>query len=230
DYVRLDYKYTTPNSDWITYNSFAGTPIINISFNILNLRDDNITFRLVGFDDLGNSKELYNSDFWFIKDFNNHLDFVISEPNTETLYELDFEDMIDIGIEVYPVDNDISKVVVETIYESFELTSPISEDDHIYFSDNGDNKRLNATFYDIIGEEFSSIPITIKLYQDAALITSKQIIITVTDTIFDDTVNISNIDISISNGFHETFDNEYWDLYNVSNRFIEMEKDLNYLF
>ncbi|NVM54331.1 MAG: DUF2341 domain-containing protein, partial [Candidatus Helarchaeota archaeon] len=111
-------------------------------------------------------------------------------------------------LKVLPVDNDITKVTISTSYESFFLDHLVSEQDHIYFEDDGvedDDIRLNSTFYDIIGTDFSYIPVEVKLYQGTTLITSKQVVIIVTDTSFEDPVQISGIEVDVGHHYPGTF-------------------------
>ncbi|MFX1391923.1 MAG: LamG-like jellyroll fold domain-containing protein, partial [Promethearchaeota archaeon] len=138
--VDLEYKYNSPsNSEWVHYDTFykEDNSFVEISFNIINLRDDNISIRFTGYDNLLNSKQLCESNFWFIKDFNNHLEFVVEGFSNTVLYGLNSENMVDLNVKVLPVDNDITKVEVNTNYESFTLDNIVSEQDHIYFTDDG---------------------------------------------------------------------------------------------
>ncbi|MBA7695070.1 hypothetical protein ES703_103691 [subsurface metagenome] len=200
DYIKVDYKYNTPDADWINYGTFSSQQSpLPIDFNILNMRDGKISFRIIGYDHLGNSEIFSESDFWIVKDFDNHPNFAVEGLDDQSLYGLDNNDMIDIGVKVLPPDNDITKVVINTGYESFELSTIYMEDDHIYFSDFlDDNIKLNSTYYGVIGGEFTNIPITIQLYQNETIIASKESMITATDTIFNDIVNISNIAVNVT--------------------------------
>ncbi|GAH52234.1 unnamed protein product, partial [marine sediment metagenome] len=181
-----------------TYDTFtnSSSSLVNISMNILTLKDDIVYFRLVVSDKLGNIKTLDNFTFWIVKDFNNHLDFIVECLEDDSLYDLNLNDMIDITVKTIPYDNDITSVTVSTFYESFNLTNIFEEGSSIYFSDEiFEDIQLNSTFYNIIPGEFTSIPVEVSLYQGTQEITSKTIPILVTDTIFTDIVNISNIEI-----------------------------------
>ncbi|KKM63969.1 hypothetical protein LCGC14_1506100, partial [marine sediment metagenome] len=203
--VKVEYKYKTPTtSSWLPYGTFSAVnSLANITLNIINLRDDNITLRFYGYDDLQNEKLLSNASHWLIKDLNNHQQFIIEDLDSATLYGLDQNRMIDIDLKVLPVDNDITKVTVSTNYESFSLTNVVSEQDHIYFADDGVidiDIKLNSSFYNIQGSEFTIIPIDIKLFQGSNIvpITSKEVIIIATTTIFDSVVEISSLTVNIS--------------------------------
>ncbi|KKM16460.1 hypothetical protein LCGC14_1685620, partial [marine sediment metagenome] len=203
--VKIEYKYKTPTtSSWLPYGTFSAVnSLANITLNIINLRDDNITLRFYGYDDLQNEKLLSNASHWLIKDLNNHQQFIIEDLDSATLYGLDQNRMIDIDLKVLPVDNDITKVTVSTNYESFSLTNVVSEQDHIYFADDGVidiDIKLNSSFYNIQGSEFTIIPIDIKLFQGSNIvpITSKEVIIIATTTIFDSVVEISSLTVNIS--------------------------------
>ncbi|KKM77992.1 hypothetical protein LCGC14_1364450, partial [marine sediment metagenome] len=203
--VKVEYKYKTPTtSSWLPYGTFnAVNSLANITLNIINLRDDNITIRFYGYDDLRNEKLLFNASHWLIKDLNNHQQFIIEDLDSAALYGLDQNRMIDIDLKVLPVDNDITKVTVSTNYESFTLANIVSEQDHIYFADDGVidiDIKLNSSFYNIQGSEFTIIPIDIKLFQGSNIvpITSKEVIIIATTTVFDNIVEISNLTVDIS--------------------------------
>ncbi|KKM94021.1 hypothetical protein LCGC14_1202500, partial [marine sediment metagenome] len=199
--VRIDYNYTI-GGDWISYGTFSNTSNTqaNVSMNILNFKDDVINFRFVAVDDLGNAKTLTDPSYWLVKDFDNHKDFTIEYLNNTFIYSLNQFDEIDIIVKAIPFDNDITNVKVTAgnlvTLENFTLTNKFVENDNIYFSDElFEDIRLNSTFYNIIPGEFTLVPINILLYQSDKLVTSKQISIIVTDTVFSETVNISNIEI-----------------------------------
>ena len=197
DYVRLDYNYSVDGS-WMTYNTFpnASSPV-NVSFNILNLKDDLIHFRFVAYDELGNSKTLDLPNYWFVKDFDNHHDFILENIDSGYIYGLNPSDNVDLDVKVIPFDNDISNVVVSTTHETFNLTNVFVDGDHIYFSDEiFEDIQLDSSFYNIIPGEFTSIPIVISLYQnDIDFVTSRTITILATDTIFSEAVNITDVEI-----------------------------------
>ncbi len=201
DYVRVDYKYLTPDSDWIAYGTYKGSATVSAWINLLELRDDAIALRFVGFDKLGNSYVLYDeATHWIVKDMNNHQEFEI-EGLDGSLFALDPDEMIDIDALVKPFDNDITKVVLSTAYETFELTSTRLDGDSIYFSDDGvydANIRLDPTLYGVFGSDFKDITINVLLYQDSTLISSKQVVITVTSAIFADVVEISGIQFDLN--------------------------------
>lgn len=199
--VKCEYRYNTSESGtkkWIPFGTyFSDNQIVNITFNILNLRDDKINFRFIGIDSLNNTKILENPDFWVIKDINNHLDFIIENPSDNIIYSLTDENTIDFDVIVWPVDNDITKVVLSTEKEYFELNNKRISGDRIYFSDIDNNIYLDESNYNIFGNEFTQIPLDFKLFQEGQLVTSKRIFITVTDKLFDDAIVISNISIDI---------------------------------
>ncbi|MFX1479494.1 MAG: LamG domain-containing protein, partial [Promethearchaeota archaeon] len=201
DYVVMEYKYTTPSTaTWQIYNTFHvdNNSLVEISCDILNFKDDNITLRFVGFDDLGNSKTLYQGNFWFIKDFNNHQEFAVDGLSNSILYPLDQDKMIDLELKVLPFDNDITKITISTSFESFILDTIYSESNYIYFSDSGTEEiRLNSTFYNIFGTDICFIPVTVKQYQGTTFITSKEEIIAVLTRVFNDSVAIDDLEINI---------------------------------
>ncbi|KKN32875.1 hypothetical protein LCGC14_0809430, partial [marine sediment metagenome] len=201
DLVKVEYKYDTPTSaSWITYNSFPTVDgLANVVIDLLNLRDDNITVRFTGYDNLSNSKVLYESNYWFIKNFNNHLEFTLEGLESGSLYGLDPNGYINFDLKVYPVDNDITKIMVSTNYETFSLLNPISENNYIYYEDKGLDVdiKLNSTYYNIDENNFYTIPIEIKLYQGTTFITSKELVIIGTLAIFNDTIEISDLGIDI---------------------------------
>ena len=206
DRVEVQYKYVTPaTADWDSYGIFevVGTQA-EISLDLLPFRDDNITLRFVGYDVLSNSKLLYDSSYWFIKEFNNHEKFVIEGISSGMLYGLDGEEMVDLEVKIIPVDNDITKILVTTGYETFSLTYPVSEQDHLYFEDDGihnEDIRLNSTFYPIVGSDLTFIKIRVVLFQGAQgneYLTEKEVIITVTSQVFADSVEISNLNYNLT--------------------------------
>ncbi|KKL22806.1 hypothetical protein LCGC14_2431720, partial [marine sediment metagenome] len=141
DSVKLQYKYDTPSTaNWITYNLYEANnnSLASISWDIINLRDDNLTFRFVGYDDLNNEKVLEATDYWIVKDFNNHLQFVVEGIESSQIYGLESDDTIDLDVKIIPVDNDITRVSISTGYESFDLTTVFSEQEHIYFDDSSE--------------------------------------------------------------------------------------------
>ncbi|KKN31217.1 hypothetical protein LCGC14_0826180, partial [marine sediment metagenome] len=201
DTVRLEYSYSI-SSDWIIYDTFLNTSRLsaNFSMNILNLKDDIIDFRFIAVDDLGNIATLTDSTYWIIKDFDNHKDFMVEYLDDSFVYSLNQFDEIDIMVKAIPFDNDITHVIVSTgdivSLETFNLTNKFEENDNIYFSDEVfEDIRLNSTFYNIIPGEFTLIPINVLLYQNSKEVTSKQISIIATDTVFSEAVNISDIEI-----------------------------------
>ncbi|KKN00087.1 hypothetical protein LCGC14_1141340, partial [marine sediment metagenome] len=196
-YVKLEYKYLTPNTaDWIYYDSFEldNNFLAPITWNIENLRDDQIAFRFISYDNLGNSEILSSSDYWIIKDFNNHLEFTVEGLSNEYFYTLDQDYMINLDLKAIPVDNDITRVVISTNYETFTLTDVLYEQGHIFFEDS--NIKLTSALYNVFGSEFSFIPVEVKLYQQNTLISSKIVIISVITETFDVPVEISNLTIS----------------------------------
>ncbi|KKM76196.1 hypothetical protein LCGC14_1382590, partial [marine sediment metagenome] len=204
DLVLLEYKYDTPNTaNWINYGSFSATNgLANIVLDLINLRDDNFSIRFTGYDNLSNSKLLYESNYWAIKDFNNHLQFTSEGLNNSYIYSLDSNDMVDLDLKILPVDNDIDKVIVSTNYETFTLQNVVSELDHIYFTDDGISDvdiKLNNTYYNVFGSTFTYIPVTISLYQGTTFITSDKTVISVITTTFQDIVNISGVSIDLTN-------------------------------
>ncbi|KKM14993.1 hypothetical protein LCGC14_1700530, partial [marine sediment metagenome] len=222
DSVKLQYKYNTPTTaDWITYNSYDvnNYSLASIEWDIINFRDDNITFRFVGYDDLNNEKVLEVSNYWIVKDFNNHLQFVVEGIESSQIYSLESDKTIDLDVKIIPVDNDITRIRISTSYESFDLTTVLSDQNHIYFVDNGGQDiRLNSTFYNIFGSEFIFIPIEIKLFQGTTIISSEQIVISVIAETFDVPVNISGLSVDILtslNNIWMSFDN-YKNAYNNS--------------
>ena len=201
--VKVEYKYETPTSaDWLLYGTFYANneSHADIVFDMLNLRDDQINFRFIGYDDLDNEKILSASNYWIVKDFNNHIEIVVEGLDNSQLYGLDQDDMIDLDLKVLPVDNDITRVTISSSYDNFELDNVISEQDHIYFTDDGVNDpdiKLNSSKYYIFGSEFCFIPIEVKLYQGTIFVTSKQVIMAVITTAFSDVVQISNLTIEL---------------------------------
>ncbi|KKN07180.1 hypothetical protein LCGC14_1069780, partial [marine sediment metagenome] len=159
-------------------------------------KDDIIYFRLIATDKLGNIATYDDFSYYFIKDFDNHLDFSIQYLEDVLVYSNDQFDMIDILVKAIPFDNDITSVSVSTLYETFNLTNIFVENDDIYFSDEVfENIELNSIFYNILPGEFTPINIKISLYQNTKFVTSKTVQIIATDTIFSDRINISNIEI-----------------------------------
>ncbi|KKM90173.1 hypothetical protein LCGC14_1241290, partial [marine sediment metagenome] len=204
DKVKVEYKYETPTtSDWLLYGTFfALNSLADITLNLLNLRDDNLTLRFYSYDDLGNENLLSNTSHWLVKDLNNHEQFTVEDLDNTILYGLDQNGMIDIDLKVFPFDNDITKVLVSTNYESFSLTTVFSEQNHIYFTDDDviDLIQLNSSFYNIEGSEFTIILIGIMLFQGSNIVpvTSQEIIITATRATFNNVVEISNLTVDIS--------------------------------
>jgi hypothetical protein len=194
--VKLYYQYQGPSQQtWIYYDTFSvNGSIAQIPFNIINLRDDGaISFQIHGFDDLGNGKILNDSNYWIAKDMNNHQSFSVEGIEHDKLYGLEQNRTIKLDAKVLPFDNDISRIVVSTNYETFSLLIPISEGDHIYFQQ---DIYLNSTYYGIFGADFVYIPINVKLYQDDILISSKVIVITAIENTFEDQVQISNVSVT----------------------------------
>ncbi|MHA2339489.1 MAG: LamG-like jellyroll fold domain-containing protein, partial [Candidatus Hodarchaeales archaeon] len=165
DEVKLEYKYETPTTaSWVTYGTFKAdsNSLADIQFDIINLRDDNITFRFIGYDNLDNQITLSDSPYYIVKNFNNHLEFSVEGTHSSILYDLDQENMIDLDLKIVPVDNDITKVTLTSMYEIFTLQNPLSEQDHIYFEDTGaEDIKLNSTYYNIFGSDFTTIPIEV---------------------------------------------------------------------
>ncbi|GAH36343.1 unnamed protein product, partial [marine sediment metagenome] len=195
--VSLEYKYDTPNTaDWIVYGDFEATDsLAKLIFDVINLRDDNITIRFIGYDSLLNSKTLYEANYWFVKDFNNHENFVIQGIESGTIYGLDQDSMVNLNVKILPVDNDITKVSISTGYETFELNNVESEENHIYFTD---DIKLNSSKYPISGSDFTFIEVSIVLYQGNDRITSKDTTITVIARVFNNAVEISDLLINIT--------------------------------
>lgn len=195
--VTLYYMYDLcyPGGDWVTYGTFTGQTPVDITFNILHLRDDKIHLRFTAYDDLGNANSLEGSNYWIVKDFNDHLDFGLEGIDNNYIYSLS-NGMIDLRVDVYPYDNDITKAAVRTDYEYIELTNVNVEGDHIKFTEVGDvDIKLDPVFYNVFGSIFSHIPIDVILYQGSTYITSKRITIIATDITFQEKVNISGIEI-----------------------------------
>ncbi|MFW9970897.1 MAG: LamG domain-containing protein, partial [Candidatus Odinarchaeota archaeon] len=200
-YIELEYSYNTPTSaEWLYYDKYYADndSLAEIIFDIINLRDDNISIRFIGYDNLLNSEVLFESEYWFIKDLNNHPNFVVEGLSSNTLYGLDQNKMIDLDLKILPVDNDITKVeiIAGNGLEIFILENMTYEENHIYFSDS--NIQFNSSFYNIFGSEFSFIPIDVKLYQGNTFITSKQVVISVIYKQFTDIITISDLQINIS--------------------------------
>ncbi|MHA1279957.1 MAG: LamG domain-containing protein, partial [Candidatus Helarchaeota archaeon] len=197
DHIELAYKYAT-GGEWIYYGEYSGyeSPL-NISFDMEHLRDGEIDLRITAYDDLLNSRPEH---IIIRKDFNNHLDFAIE--GLDYIYSLDQNNMIDIAPVVYPYDNDITKVIASTSYESFELTLKEVEDDHIYFTDMEQDIKLNSSFYGVAGGKFTRIPINFELYQNQELISSKKIAITATSAVFEN-IKISNIEVDFNSSLPE---------------------------
>jgi hypothetical protein len=196
--VTLEYKYDTPTtSDWVKYGDFYPVDsLADVNFDVLNLRDDNnITIRFIGFDDLSNSITLYQGNYWFAKDFNNHENFVVEGLEGGSIYGLDQDGMIDLRLKVLPVDNDITWVWISTGYEFFQLNDVKSEGDHIYFTD---DVKLNSSKYPISGTDFTFIEVSVVLYQGNDRIADKKTVITVISRVFDDIVEISDLIVNIT--------------------------------
>ncbi|KKN53508.1 hypothetical protein LCGC14_0601690, partial [marine sediment metagenome] len=194
--VRIDYSYTV-GGNWILYDSFPNTSNTqtNISINILNFRDDKISFRFIAVDDLGNNIILTDSSYFFVKDFDNHQDFLVQYLGENSLYNFDSSNMVDITAKIIPFDNDITSVALTTDHELFNLTIRFEESTNIYYSDEiSEDIKLDGNLYGIIPGEFKLIPLTIWLYQGKNSTTSKIVNILVTDTIFGDSVNITNVE------------------------------------
>ncbi|MBN1214789.1 MAG: hypothetical protein JXA99_05035, partial [Candidatus Lokiarchaeota archaeon] len=191
----IEYKYrSTTSNEWIKYGTIkkqdSTTNTINTNINILSLKDDIIDFRFVSYDNLGNSK-IYDSitDLYIQKDMDNNIQFQVLGIEDTQIYELGEDDMISLSVDIIPFDNDIDKVKIYTLYESFYLSRSIQEN-LIRFSD---TIKLDSIYYNIFASEFASIPINIELYQQNKLISDEIILITVTDTLFQDKINISDI-------------------------------------
>ncbi|MFW9941481.1 MAG: hypothetical protein ACFFFT_10615 [Candidatus Thorarchaeota archaeon] len=204
--IELEYKYETkePGTEiWRYVDTYTGNiPFVLINFNIQNMKDDKIYFRFIGYDDLGNSRILDNSSYWIIKDMNNHEDFIIVDLYEKHIYPLDQASMIDINVTIYPFDNDITRVSLITLYEVFQLTDMLIEEDYIYFTDHGSvdtDIKLNSAYYSVIGQKITAIPLEIYLYQGPTLISIKTITIYVTDSIFE-SITISNLEVDAENG------------------------------
>ena len=184
DYVTLEYSYNThePGKEiWYDYSSYVGNSPLNLSFSIINWKDDKIFIHFTGYDNLGNYYTLSNNSYWIRKDMNNHLDFIIEDLSEDFNYTVDGYGMIDINITVYPYDNDITSVYVHTDYETFTLSDVIIKDDYIYFTDHGssdDDIKLFSAFYSIM-PGINYIPIYIDIYQNALFIFSKEMTIKV---------------------------------------------------
>ncbi|MHA1338157.1 MAG: LamG-like jellyroll fold domain-containing protein, partial [Promethearchaeota archaeon] len=141
DYYTLEYKYDIgfDSEPWIIYDTYSGSSPLPFEFSIFDLKDGIIHFRVVGWDLLGNCEILYicnnsDSDFYFIKDLDNHRDFILKEPDSDKLYTPDGNGMINLDFKIYPSDNDISKVKIRTDYENFEISKPFISGNSIYFS------------------------------------------------------------------------------------------------
>ncbi|KKL49158.1 hypothetical protein LCGC14_2318310, partial [marine sediment metagenome] len=146
--IKLEYKYLTPStSEWTYYDTFEvdDNLLAPITWNILNLRDDKISFRFTLYDNLENNEILSNLDYWIIKDFNNHLEFTVEGLSNGYLYALDQDNMINLDLKVIPVGNDITSVVISTNYETFTFTDVLFEQDHIFFEDHDIN--LTSALY-----------------------------------------------------------------------------------
>jgi len=193
--VKLNYQYQGPSQQtWIYYDTFsANNSNAQVPFNVINLRDDNVSFQIIGYDLLSNSKLLYESNYWFVKDMNNHFSFIVEGIEHDRLYGLEENRSIKLDAKIQPFDNDITKVVIGTNYETFNLLTPTSEGDHISFSD---TIYLNSTYYGVFGTDFTYIPINVRLYQNDILISLKEIVITVIENNFEDQVSISNVTIT----------------------------------
>ncbi|GAH44487.1 unnamed protein product, partial [marine sediment metagenome] len=90
-HVKLYYQYQGSNQQsWNYYDTFeANNSIAQVPFNLINLRDDNVSFQILGFDNLGNSKLLYESNYWVVKDMNNHMSFTLEGIEHDKLYGLE---------------------------------------------------------------------------------------------------------------------------------------------
>jgi len=221
DHVKVQYKYNTPTtSEWTTIGTFnvVGS-IANISIDITNFRDDNVSLRFFGHDDLNNEYLLENSNYWFIKNFNNHESIITEGLNNTILYSLDQNKLIDLDLKIIPHDNDIDKIIISTNYESFTLTNFTSEYDHVAFIADGTNNadvKLNSSYYNVFGSEFTNIPVKVLVYQGETIISSKIVVITVTTSTFKDAVAISNLEADVnSSKFFLSFAN-YKNAYNNS--------------
>ncbi|RLI94609.1 MAG: hypothetical protein DRO90_01760, partial [Candidatus Altiarchaeales archaeon] len=221
DHVKVQYKYNTPaTSEWTTIGTYnAVGSIANISIDITNFRDDNVSLRFFGYDDLNNEYLLESMNYWFIKNFNNHESIITEGLNNTILYSLDQNKLIDLDLKIIPYDNDIDKIIISTNYESFTLTNFTSEDDHIAFLADGTSNvdvKLNSSYYNVFGSEFANIPVKVLIYQGETIISSKTVVITVTTSTFKDVVAISNLEADInSSKFWLTFIN-YKNAYNNS--------------
>ncbi|MFW9873228.1 MAG: LamG-like jellyroll fold domain-containing protein, partial [Candidatus Thorarchaeota archaeon] len=204
-YVNVEYKYTTPiTADWVAYGSFmAQNSLAEIVLDILEFADDNITLRFTGFDQLSNNKVLLDTANWFAKDFNNHETLSV-EGLSDSLYGLSSNDMLDLELKIIPKDNDIKKVIISTSYECFSLENIKSEQNYIYFTDDGTidpDVQFNMTYFNIFGSDFTDLDISIALFQETAdtlPVTSATYRIIITSKVFSDIIQITDMDVNIS--------------------------------
>jgi hypothetical protein len=202
EYLKFDYKYSEAglSSDWINYAdySLSGVDYVDIIFNILPLKDGEISIRFTATDNLGNSYEI--PVFSITKDFDNHQNFIIEGLNDNLLYSLNFDNKIDIDMDIFPFDNDVTAVIVNTSLESFSFAK-VADGDHFYFFDDDsitDILELDPSLYGVFGSEFTEIPLSIELFQDLKKVTARQIIISATDTVFSEVVTISDVSVDIN--------------------------------
>ncbi len=203
DKVTLEYRYETPTTaDWVKYGDFDSIgSLADVYFDVINLRDENVTIRFIGFDDLSNSFTLYQGNYWLVKDFNNHENFVVEGLEGGSIYGLDQDGMVDLHLKVIPVDNDITYVWISTGYETFQLNNVESEGDHIYFTDDGVidvDIKLDSSKYPISGTDFAFINVSVVLYQGDVRIADKKVVITVITRVFNDIVEISDLVVNIT--------------------------------
>jgi len=195
--INLEYKYNTPTtSEWINYGSFdieGNSTFIEITFNLLNLRDDNVSLQFKGYDDLGNMQLLTCNDYWIIKNMNNHLNFEVVGMDENKIHGIDASGFVNFSTTILPVDNDITSIKISTSYESFTLDQISFEQDHVYFAGDVD---LNSNYYNVFGSDFKLIPISIKLYEGTTFITSKQLSLIVMTDSFDAPVEIVDLKIN----------------------------------
>ncbi|MEJ2276188.1 MAG: LamG domain-containing protein [Candidatus Lokiarchaeota archaeon] len=220
DTIRLDFKYDTPEATWITFETYTIQELPKlIQFNIKNLRDSKVHFRLISYDRFGNSFILTNDSYYFIKNFNEG-EFIINGFDAP-YYTVNKNGLIDLNVSIKPYDNDISSIRVSTPYESFILSYRECLGNNYIFEDsyqNNDDIALTPIFYSIYGTDFVDIPITIRYYQNQTVVGVDQVIITATYSAYKDVIQINDlswIDYAAIDNVYLSFATSY-DSYNNS--------------
>ncbi|TXT67760.1 MAG: hypothetical protein BAJALOKI1v1_10023 [Promethearchaeota archaeon] len=106
---------------------------------------------------------------------------------------MDENNYIDINPRIFPFDNDLTHIIITTDYESFILDTKYISSGKTYFSDHENNIKINSIYYDIFSGEFTSIPLTVSLYQGDTLLSSNYFTLTATGVTFNDIIMVSNL-------------------------------------